>query len=499
MATYYVSPSGNNANNGLGPDASHASNKPFLTVLKAMQTVASGDTAYIAPGTYRENNLALTASPTAQTSFYADPTNAQGFKDGSGVRLASSDVILTAYATNDTTAPSANSVLSMTKNFLRFENFLFIGGTATNACVSITGKELVFRNCAFNGNAGSNSAPVGITCVVDVANNITFDKCVFFNGSFGAIITLPTSTTADYDATVLFQNCIARGIVSEMVRVNASGANSFKGGGVDVYQCSSLGGVLLRTNSANLSTSIPCTAYYSLCSASLQAGLQANTSGQITEDYNYLNATTARTNVTAGANSIANSAGSIAYANLVEFGQAEIAGRYSRQFGVPSVGSPHLGRVSSGASPTPDTVDFYSRPRPSGGASTSFAWGALERHDSAAQETSTVDAGSSGLKITGPGDQDVQIPVDATSTTIAIKARYDTNHGTGNKPQVQLLAAGEIGFAGQTLTMSAAVDTWETLTFSAFTPSQKGVVTLRLISRSAAGNGIAYFDTLTVT
>jgi hypothetical protein len=124
--------------------------------------------------------------------------------------------------------------------------------------------------------------------------------------------------------------------------------------------------------------------------------------------------------------------------------------------------------------------------------------GYLERHDSAAKETGTVDAGA-GAVITGPGDQDLLIPVDAASTTISVKARYDTNHAATNKPQAQLIASPELGFAGQTLTMVAAVDTWETLTFTAFTPTVKGWVRLRLISRSAAGNGKAFFDTVAVT
>jgi hypothetical protein len=125
--------------------------------------------------------------------------------------------------------------------------------------------------------------------------------------------------------------------------------------------------------------------------------------------------------------------------------------------------------------------------------------GALETHDSAAKETTTTDAGSVGIVIGGAGSHEFRIPVDAASTTISVKARYDANHGTTNKPQAILLANGEVAVTTETKTMTSAADTWETLTFAAQTPSAKGVVTVRLVSRSDAPYGRAYFDTWSVT
>jgi hypothetical protein len=52
VTTYFISPSGNDSNNRLGADASHATNKPWLTLEKGMNTgspVLPGDTIYIAP------------------------------------------------------------------------------------------------------------------------------------------------------------------------------------------------------------------------------------------------------------------------------------------------------------------------------------------------------------------------------------------------------------------------------------------------------------------
>lgn len=124
--------------------------------------------------------------------------------------------------------------------------------------------------------------------------------------------------------------------------------------------------------------------------------------------------------------------------------------------------------------------------------------GAIAAHDTAIKETSVTDAGN-GIVIHGYGSHEFQIPVDADATLVTIKARYDSNHGTSTKPQAILLAQGEIGVSTETLTMTEGADTWQTLTFSSFTPTAAGVVTVRLQSRSATPYGKAYFDTFTIT
>jgi hypothetical protein len=63
---------------------------------------------------------------------------------------------------------------------------------------------------------------------------------------------------------------------------------------------------------------------------------------------------------------------------------------------------------------------------------------------------------------------------------------------------VILLANGALGVSTQTVTDAGSASTFNTLSLSAFTPSAKGWVTLRLNSQSA-GNGIVYWDTVTVT
>ncbi len=272
---------------------------------------------------------------------------------------------------------------------------------------------------------------------------------------------------------------------------DSTGAGVGFGGGVVVQNCLiAYAAFGCRAVDANLSSTFPMlvkNCHFYQCGTATTA----NVLGQLVENYNRIQATTARTNVSAGANSVSTAN----YAPLMEGGYGHLNDLRLRPFFQPLSGSPQLG-FGNDSTPAALTTDLYGRPRPAGGASTSLAVGAEERHDTAAKETSVTDAGSVGLKITGPGDQDIRVPVNAVATVLSVRVQYDTNHGTGSKPQAILLANGEITVTTETKTATVGVDTWETLTFSSFTPTAKGAVTIRLVSRAAAGSGIAYFDTM---
>lgn len=503
MTTYYISPSGNDANNGLGPDASHASNKPWLTFGKALGAagIASGDTVYIAPGTYRECVDVAMTSATGQTIIEGDPLNAQSFKNGSGVLLTGGPVIWTAYTSGDTSNPAADNTVDLAgRDFLTFRNIRFVGGSNTSGCCvradTSYSSDITFTNCSFrlgvnNGNLvnaiAKSSAPAA-------AMNWLFDRCRFLNTqSTCVVLSAPTlATGADYDVNVIFSNCIAFTTGNYFVQFSQSASNTFKPGGVVVINCTVFApnGALNIANAGH-STSITSKVYNCIILGA-NFCLNTATANALVEDYNYGFAGTPRNGTYAA---IANS---LFYGNII--GRAPmfsimdefLDGMLPRPFLYPDSGSPLLGFGSGGS---PPSVDGLNRPRPAGGASTSLAVGAFERHDSAVQETSVTQAGSSAAKIVGPGDHDFQIPVDASLTTISVYVRYDTNHATTNKPQIILLANGGIGVATETKTATVGVDTWEQLTFTNFTPTAKGFVTVRCVSRSAAGNGIAYFDT----
>ena len=505
MTTYYVSPNGSDSNNGLGPDASHATNKPWKTIGKALGAsgISSGDTVYLAPGTYREVVSCALTNPTAETKIYGDPANAQGFKTSGGVLVTGGDVILSAYTTNDTTAPSASVLLNINgKDFLTFQDITFVGGTNTyvvDAITTTTSDHLTFRRCVWLPAGAINVRAVGYAGQVDTNAAVLFDSCIFAVNSSDTItrFSLPTSAVADYDCGITFQNCLWVGgtNASYGIYVAATGANSSKPGGMIVKNCTFFGGMgrCLYTADANQSTAIPIQVRSCYLNHSGGSGaLQATTLGQIIEDYNLILSGTPRTNVATGANSVSNGS----RANMIHVGQNLFTGAAPRALFSPMAGSPLLGFGTDGTYST--TTDAWGRPRPAGGNSTSNAVGYLERHDTGAQETSTVRTGSNALVILGPGDHDFQLPVDAQSTTVAVYARYDSTHAATNKPQMSVVNGEECGVSTATATMTAAADTWEQISLT-FTPARQGIVTIRLISRSAAANGHAYFDDFAVS
>lgn len=497
MATYYVSKSGNDSNNGLGPDASHGSNKPWLTIAKALGAagIASGDTVYIGPGVYREVITVAMTSAVAETNVNGDPTNAQGFKDGSGVLLAAGEVQWTAYTTDDVTAPSASSTLAFNgRDFLSFRNIVFVGGASGSRNIvhadTTTSINIKFIQCVFI--TGSIAGiPVAVTNGANTALNWTIDSCIFLNSKAVSTIALTIAThTADYDTNFVVKNCLFLGGI-RAVQVTNSNSGGGSGGGVLVFNCTMIGhstaGVAVSSTGAT--QTFPCKTENSIIIMPAGTGLVSGHVAQHTEDFNWISAATARSNVTAGANSNSDQSKAL----LVDVGQWMINGTLMKPFFTPFAPIAGFGNTANG-----QAVDILQRPRPSGAASTSKSVGYLERHDFGTREATVVDASTYAIKLTGPGDHDILIPVDSAATVLSIRTRFDTNHATTNRPQAILLARADIGVATETKTATVAVDTWETLTFASFTPTAKGWVVLRLVSRAAAGSGIAYFDTLDI-
>lgn len=490
MATYYVRNDGSDGNAGTGPAAANA----WLTIGKALGAsgIASGDTVWIAPGTYREVVTVAMTSAVAETVLKGDPSASQ-FSD-----IAPGPVVWTGYTTNDTTTPSTTPLLNLNgRDFLTFQDLVLIGSNISGSVILATTQsstDIVLRRCAVIGSfvASASSSVIQCTLGANVAANWVIDSCLFMATPRILDLTCVRPTGADFDVNFQIKNSF---LLCHNIAINVatSGGNTFKPGGVDVIGCTIMAATAVQASGANISTSIPCTVVSSvLCAFGGATVLISGASGSLVENYNYFWATTLRSNVGIGANSQVVPT----YAPLVEIGQSWLHGFMPRPFMMPTTGSPLLGFGDDG---TLAATDALNRPRPAGGNSTSKGVGYLERHDTAIKETTTTDAGSVAVVIVGPGDHDFKIPIDAASTTISVKARYDATHNTTNKPQAILLANDAIGVATETKTMTAAVDTWDTLTFTPFTPSAKGVVTVRLVSRAAAANGKAFFDTFAVS
>jgi hypothetical protein len=78
--------------------------------------------------------------------------------------------------------------------------------------------------------------------------------------------------------------------------------------------------------------------------------------------------------------------------------------------------------------------------------------------------------------------------------------QYDANHGTTNKPQAILLANGEIGVTTANIDHDQRGRIVGNADFHRPDPTAKGVVTVRLVSRSDARlRPKAFADTWTIT
>jgi hypothetical protein len=504
VATYYVDfVNGLDANNGLGPDATTGNtNKPWKTLTKLLGAagMASGDTAYLAPGVFRESVTVAMTSATVETKILGDPQNTKGFKTSGGVLVTPGEVRLTTFLTDDKTPGAAGIPLSTSsRDFLTFENMTIetSGNNVAITCPTLDATNITFRKCKIIGGAVST---VTITPATAIALTWLFDQCIFWcTGVATAIVncTFPTRTSpaSDYDVGITVQNCILyAGSSAGGVRLNSSGALAQKPGGVKVLNTLIWGGSPgVSTASANCSTTFPVLVYD--CDLIGQStSLSANTTGQIVEDYNILVGGTAprSAGITAGTHS--QSGTSPPWSLGLELGEALWQGRAPRTPFTPTAGSPLLGFGTDASVAL--TVDLNDTPRPSGGASASKAVGPLERRNTWGRETATVRTGSNALSITGPGTQDFDVPVDATSTTVTVYMRYDSTYA-GTKPQIQVRNGAEAGVADATSSAVTTVNTWEQLSLT-FTPTSKGIVTVRMLSSDTNGGGKAFADDFAV-
>jgi hypothetical protein len=500
VTTYYADfVNGSDANNGLGPDASAATNKPWKTLTKALGAtgIASGDTLYLSPaGPFRESVTVAMTSATAETKILGDPGNVQGFKTSDGVAVTPGPIIWTVYTTDDKTAPTtAGNVILAGRDFLTFQYISFIGTTRLIDARTNVSTNIKIFDCAFfiqNPTLGVGS--LCVDCQVTTAAAVTWliDRCIFYGGRDSVIqFSMPTVTGADYDSDITIQNCVFMGGATS-INFTTSGALAQKPGGGIVRNCTQMKGDARFVNiaTANWSTSIPVTVTNCLMFGNNATIISANVSGQIVEDYNIIVGVTPRSNVTAGTHSIADNS----YSVMFHYGQERIWGRSFRRPGEPMIGSPVLGFGNDG---TQTSYDGDNNPRPAGGASALPAVGALERSNTWGRETGTVRTGVNALSITGPGYQDFDIPVDAASTTVSVYMRCDSTYA-GTKPQIKVLNGDECGVNDATSSAVTTANTWQQLSLT-FTPTSKGIITIRLLSSDTNGAGKAFADDFVVS
>jgi len=484
VTTYYVRTTGNNANAGTSAGAA------WLTIGKALGAtgIASGDTVYIGAGTYREVVTVAMTSAVAETFVIGD---VDGVKTGDA-----GEVIWTAYTTNDTTAPSASTLLTLSgRDHLTFRRLTMIGGSGNLITASATSTDLKFQDCVALLAPNTAGQLFNIAVGFGVAANWTIERCIFHgNQANGMIVTLATGVGADYDANIHIRNCMFLGSDQATIGVNSSGSSAQEGGGVYIYNCTILGNPSFGDGAIGTFTTRVGGATFAfpvqVRNCVLVGGVAASESGNIVENYNHISANTPLTNVTQGANTIITAA----RAFLLSMGE-EYAGGRVRPYGEPRAGSPYLGFGNDGTYTTSE--DLRGNPRPAGGASATKGIGAYERGNTFAKETGTVRTGSNAISITGPGYQDFQLPVAASSTTVTVYVRWDATYA-GTNPKMQVLNGTEAGVADATATATGSSGAWEQLSLN-FTPTSAGIVTIRLLSSDTNGGGKMFSDDFAVT
>lgn len=364
MTAYYISPYGADANNGLGPDASHASNKPWLTPGKALGAagIASGDTVYMAPGYYHlgATTTVNMTSATAETFFIGDYANSQGFKDSLGSRLFGGAVRWSTLLFDK--SPIGLTLLVLNgRDFLTFRNISFLCGNASLIDANVqTSTNIKIQDCVLGGHIGLNSV---IKITVGAVNaNWVVERCLIYGSTYRRFeITLVKGAGADYDCGITLRNIFMNGYANESIAVVSSGITSGLGGGLQVINCTIFGsGHGVRLLDAGLSSTIPARVYGCQIYAGITTALDANVLGQIVEDYNKLAALNLRSNVAVGQHST----GTDQYQTMFEGESEIISHRRSRLWVSHAQGDPHLGFGNDATYTATD--DLLGFPRPNG-------------------------------------------------------------------------------------------------------------------------------------
>lgn len=495
--TFYCSVAGNDSNNGLSPDATTANtNKPWLTVGKSMNTgslILPGDTVIIGPGYFYSEAcvpIAAIASVALPSTWQGDPTNAQGFKDSSGVRLAAGIpwvTTRTAAEGIDSNIAAAGTLLTLGTNKPSGMSFsrLCLEVRVTGTCASwdiAAESDITFTDCRLIGQtilAGNNSAPTA-------GRNITFRRCEI---SCQAVLFLSATTaaaSADADLAILIEECFIVGYIANSIAIGAGGGNI--GGGITIKNsiliCS---WTIINTLATRISTVSPITLTGNLINC--YQGFQCGTIGQVIDGgYNrYWNAVVGHTNVTAAATSKFGTALNLVLPHLVKWGlempRADFLGWTD---------AAHANQKFSASGSV--TADFRGRTvRPWGAGASIGCWQVPD----VVQDTSSAitGGGANSLKLTGAGEASFYVPVDALASTISVRTK-STSYGGTNYPQICVCANPSIGITANQIT--AATDgSDQTVTSPSFTPTAKGVVEVRLISRSSSVSSLTYFDNLT--
>ena len=330
MATYYVRNDGSDSNNGLGP----ATNQAWATFTKIMSSIASGDTVYIAPGTYRTSPVTATfANPTSRTYIYGNPTATQFPGLTPGI------VRVTSFIVNDNTDTNVSSFIDIAKDFITLSNIYFeskpVDGNRN--IVSINSKNLEIDKCAFitYGGYGVNLIPTG----GGIPSDAVIKNSIFIGYSSNGLINFTYSSGhsvgSAWNHNITISNCFFTTSSGYLTRIysNINGGGG-GGGGFKITNCTFVSGTV-KMDRAHINAP----SYITNCvfaNATIDGCGNETDRNYLFENYNRL-VSSSRINCIAGANSASG-------ALQLDIGLSHLFGLSAKQnFFTPIPGSVNIG------------------------------------------------------------------------------------------------------------------------------------------------------------
>lgn len=508
MTDYFVAPSpvGNDTTgNGLGQDASHATNRPWATIEKALNTGSVIDEStgphnlVCAPGVYWDQQvvpLAAVSSVARPLTVIGDWRNSYGFKTSGGILLPPGLVRWANRLSSevDENPASTAAVLDLNANkpnAIVFRDIEFSAGGLV-VILGLPGPtDIDFVDCGFLGGGGASSIVVQYQSGAAIALHHTYTRCYWQGSGHGLGFNLSVAAaSADVDLDIVVEDPIAflcaagSSTIANLIHTfNTQGGN--KPGGVVVRGAEAFAGRLLNIGAGH-STVTPSR----MADCLLVGGFQianANSGTQIVDDgyCRTVHDLAAPTNVTLAGTSKRNVMANI----LTPFHYKHGYPPRRSVFGwLPEAVAAQ--RFSGSSSTRPDYYGGHPRPW---GAGPSI--GAIESPDISLDTGARfATGGDNSLKMIGAGDFVRDVPVSAVSTTITVLTVSPT-YGGANKPQLIVEANPSLGIAND-LVDTADDDSEQTLSLT-FAPTAAGVVRVILRSRSNSGSTETYWDEIT--
>ena len=404
MATYYVRPDGNNSNAGTGPAANQAW-QTLARIVQAGTAFTSGDTVYIAPGTYRES-VTTTATYTSATYFTGDPTAAQfpGVTPGM--------VRITNFLVNDNSAATSQNLWGgVTFDYINISNIYFDHSTFGKGIgYTGTGNNSSIKNCIFSGNSQASGGVGAPSISLTSIKNTLIENCIVMRSYLGIFVT----TTTDTDTNVDIRNCFITGSNDYGIFI----ANS-TGGGINVTNNTlhfTRGTAVFLTGAGNATSisNVTNNIFYH-CTSSVGGGSSVN----IIENYNRRIGSGGNSTVLTGAFTVTDGAPQFDFGHTSLFGLA-LQKPFSSITGSVNVGA--------GLSTYASTTDLYGQTWSAGASLPDIGCAAAVQASGTSYYYPTERNASTITIAPGSTSQSIELYLGATgltASTAGLSARYN--------------------------------------------------------------------------